>query len=77
MKCQHCNRDAECRPYGPGCSMICFDCLTSTPEMEAECKRNFISQLEAAGPVAVIGSEVGPYPIQHAAHQATKEPSNG
>ena len=42
--------------------MICFD-VPSTPEMEAGCatsSRNWMRR----GPVAVIGSEVGPYPIQ-------------
>lgn len=33
--CEMCGVIAECRPYGPNDEQICFDCATSTPEMEA------------------------------------------
>lgn len=33
--CEMCGVIAECRPYGPNGEQICFDCATSTPEMEA------------------------------------------
>lgn len=33
--CQLCGKIDECRPYGPNDEQICFDCATSTPEMEA------------------------------------------
>jgi hypothetical protein len=46
--------------------MICFRCMKATPEREAEAARQFASQLEFAGPTAVIdGTEVGPYPVEH------------
>lgn len=43
--------------------MICFACAMSTPEMEAITEQAFISQLRAAGPIIIIGSEAGPYPL--------------
>ena len=64
--CIHCKTDqAELRPYGPNAAWLCFACMTATPEREAAAKAMFIAQLEAAGPVAVVGSEVGPYPAEH------------
>ncbi len=65
MKCHYCDKVHEpydLRPYGPRGAMVCFPCAMSTPEREAETARNFASQLNACGPVAIIGSEVGPYP---------------
>lgn len=63
--CYYCKcNDKEFRPYGPNSSMVCFDCAMATPERIEQTERNFISQLEAAGPVAVIGTEVGPYPLE-------------
>ena len=63
--CEFCQKEKELRPYGPKGERICFDCMTSTPELEKAAKRQFIGQLEASGPVVVIGTEVGPHPIQH------------
>jgi len=61
--CYYCHcTDKEFRPYGPNGSMVCFACAMK-PERKNQTERNFISQLEAAGPVAVIGTEVGPYPL--------------
>lgn len=54
----------ELRPYGPRGQVICFDCMISSPEREAEATRQFSAQLEAAGDVAVVGSSAGPYPYQ-------------
>lgn len=66
MKCHYCDTATDLRPYGPRGSMVCYGCAMSTPEREAEAKRHFGSQLDAAGPVAMIdGTEVGPYPAQH------------
>lgn len=66
MKCYYCSTTCDLRPYGPRGAMVCFSCATSTPEREAETKRNFGAQLDAAGPVALIdGAEVGPYPVKH------------
>jgi hypothetical protein len=63
--CCYCSTSAEeLRPYGPKGAWVCFKCAMGTPEREAEAGRNFGMQLEAAGPVAVIGEEVGPYPFQ-------------
>jgi len=66
MKCYYCGKeDNELRPYGPKGSMVCFECAMATPEREKETERNFVAQLEAAGPIAVVGTEVGPFPIEH------------
>jgi hypothetical protein len=32
--CEMCGKIDECRPYGKNDEQICFDCATSTPEME-------------------------------------------
>jgi len=64
--CHYCaSTTKELRPYGPKSAWVCFHCAMATPEREAETGRNFGVQLEAAGPVAVIGEAVGPYPYQH------------
>lgn len=54
----------ECRPYGVNGAWICFTCMTSTPENQAEAKRQFSSQLEGSGPVAIIGENTGPRPLK-------------
>lgn len=73
-KCHYCGQDADTRPYGPKGAQVCFGCATSTPEREADARRNFLGQLDASGPVAVLdGSNVGPYPFEHSsAARATK-----
>ena len=64
--CYYCQQPGDLRPYGPKGAMICHPCMKKVPEREAEAKRQFGAQLEAAGPKAVIdGSEVGPYPAKH------------
>ena len=64
MICQTCHKDAECRPYGPPeRPIICFDCAMKTPESKAQTDAAFLTQLVAAGPNAVIGTEAGPYPL--------------
>jgi len=66
MKCVYCGcSDDELRPYGPNGSMVCFACAMLTPDREEETKKNFISQLETISGVAVIGSDAGPYPLEH------------
>lgn len=60
--CHYCGcRDKELRPYGPQWAMVCFSCATK-PEHKAETERQFLTQLEAAGPVAISG-ETGPRPF--------------
>lgn len=72
MKCYYCDKTSDLRPYGPGGSMLCFQCMKSSPDREAEASRNFGMQLEAAGPVACIdGTEAGPYPAKHATKEQT------
>jgi hypothetical protein len=74
MKCHYCCETIDLidlRPYGPKGAMVCFPCATATPQREAEAKRQFGAQLDAAGPVAVIdGTHVGPYPMKHAGQGA-------
>lgn len=38
-ECEMCGKVDECRPYGPKGEQICFDCATSTPEMEEVAKK--------------------------------------
>lgn len=65
MKCYSCHSNDEVRPYGPNGAMVCFQCAFATPESTKETNANFERQLNAAGPVVVIGEEVGPYPAKH------------
>lgn len=65
-QCIYCaSSSKELRPYGPKGAWVCFKCAMETPERKAETGRQYGAQLDAAGQVAVIGEEVGPYPIQH------------
>jgi hypothetical protein len=66
--CAICNTtEEELRPYGVNASYICFDCMISDKDREAEAVKQFTSQLQAAdrGPdsVIVIGEETGPRPM--------------
>lgn len=68
LGCYYCKKrgdQVDLRPYGPKGALVCFDCAMATPERRAEAEQNFTQQLGAAGPVAVVGSEVGPYPAEH------------
>jgi len=66
-KCHYCETAGDLRPYGPRGAFVCFECAMSTPERAAEAERNFVAQLDACGPVAVVdGSDVGPYPLPDA-----------
>lgn len=65
--CHYCGTASDLRPYGPGHSMVCFPCATATPERERAAFQNFAVQLDAAGPIACIGTDVGPYPIRPSA----------
>lgn len=63
MGCYLCGTKIDIRPYGPKGAMICFDCMMSSKELEAEAIKNFANQLDACGDVAIIdGTEIGPYP---------------
>jgi|SRR5207302_3034323 len=53
----------ELRPYGPNAAWICFGCMKSSPAREAEAKRQFGAQLEAAGKKVLIGEPTGPRPL--------------
>lgn len=55
--CAKCNRPsgsgrAEVRPYGPGGSLICFDCMMNGNE--EECRREYERQSDLAGPNIVL-----------------------
>lgn len=65
MKCHYCeSTNKETRPYGPKGALVCFKCAM-LPEHKSETERNYESQLDDAGPIAIIGQEVGPYPAEH------------
>lgn len=55
---------AELRPYGPNGAWICFNCMTASPEREAEAKRQFSAQLNACKFAAVLGEPTGPRPLK-------------
>lgn len=66
-KCSVCNQEEELRPYGKNGALICFDCMKSTPEREAEAVRQFSARLDVAAEetgVAIIGSKDGPMPYK-------------
>lgn len=50
----------ELRPYGPNAQWVCFEC--GMKDLKTT-EKQFSTQLEASGPIAVIGEEVGPYPF--------------
>ena len=56
--------DSELRPYGPKGAWLCFGCMQSSPEREEEAHRQLGQQLNAAGPVAIIGEPTGPRPFE-------------
>lgn len=61
--CTVCNNEDECRPYGRGGTMVCFDCAMKDEE---ETNRNFIAQLEEAhkhSNVVILGEQSGPRPL--------------
>ena len=62
--CYYCEQfEKEMRPYGPEGAFVCFKCAMETPERKAQTEQNFDAQLNAAGPVALIGEETGPRPL--------------
>lgn len=74
--CHYCKAtDKELRPYGPGGASVCFDCMTATPEREAQAQAAFGVQLEAAeivgGGISIIGdsAENGPRPATESEQQ--------
>lgn len=63
-ECFYCSAlHKEMRPYGPKGAYVCFDCAMATPERKAQTGQAFDAQLDAAGPVSVIGEETGPRPL--------------
>ena len=64
MKCYLCASNEETRPYGPRGESICFPCAMK-PEQVKTTESMYVTQLNGAGPVAIIGEEVGPYPAKH------------
>lgn len=56
--CSVCSNEDELRPYGKEGSLICFDCMTSCPEKEAEAKRQFASLFK--GGKSVVIDDNGP-----------------
>ena len=63
--CHYCDKTSDLRPYGPSGAMVCFECAMSRPDRRQTAEQMFYLQAEACGPVAVIGAEVGPYPLEH------------
>lgn len=71
-KCSVCNHEEdndqyELRPYGKNGALICFDCMKSSPEREAEAERQFSARLDVAAEetgIAVIGTKGGPQPYR-------------
>ena len=62
-KCCYCgSKDKELRPYGPKGADVCFECAMESPDRQREARIMFANQLDACRDVAVIGSDVGPYP---------------
>ena len=65
QRCSACGLGGDLRPYGPDGTWICFHCATGTPEANTSAREQFLSQLEASGPVAILdGTNVGPYPAR-------------
>ena len=62
--CHYCEQfEKEMRPYGPKGAWVCFKCAMETPERKTQTEQNFGAQLEASGPVTLIGEETGPRPL--------------
>lgn len=66
MKCLHCDKTTDLRPYGPRGAMVCFECTMSSPVRKIEAQHNYLLQLTAIkGPALLDGTEVGPYPLEN------------
>lgn len=52
--CKTCNKEEDCRPYGAGAAMICYDCMMASPEREKEAERQFKAQFMAAAEVSQL-----------------------
>jgi hypothetical protein len=69
--CSICNipedhEDGELRPYGKMGALICFNCMMSTPENQAEANKQFTARLDVAAEengVIVLGGRDGPVPL--------------
>jgi hypothetical protein len=44
-KCSQCGSMRECRPYGKGGAVVCYQCMMSTPETKAEAERQIAARL--------------------------------
>ena len=53
----------ELRPYGYQGAWLCFSCAMK-PENKAQTEQQYLAQLDAAGPIAIIGEETGPRPLK-------------
>lgn len=63
--CLYCSTTTrELRPYGPGGAWVCFECAFGTPERKSQTEQAYAAQLDAAGPLAVIGEPTGPRPLR-------------
>jgi hypothetical protein len=65
--CKDFHEEFDVRPYGHNGALICFKCMTSSPELEKVAKANFLAQLDAAEAaskgIVIIGEPTGPRPL--------------
>jgi hypothetical protein len=65
--CYHCGQSGGCRPYGPGASPVCIDCVTNFPEVDRIASANYLAQGEASVAMsaynAVVVGPNGPVPL--------------
>lgn len=55
--CTVCSQQKDCRPYGAGGTMICFQCMKASPAREKEARAQvtqLFEKIDAAGGVPVI-----------------------
>jgi hypothetical protein len=60
------SEDRELRPYGKLGALICYDCMKSSPEREAEAGRQIAARFEVASEesnVIILGDRDGPVPL--------------
>lgn len=53
--CHYCGITDELRPYGPGGTPICFNCMKASPEREAAAGSAFMAVLDANAAVSPVG----------------------
>jgi hypothetical protein len=64
MDCHYCSKSKEVRPYGPKGEWICFECAFASSDRKAQTEAAYTAQLNAAGPMAIIGEGTGPRPLE-------------